>query len=322
MDKENTKNQKTTHSEPIHAPHTTEAFGLSEKELKSKDEVQRQLTLSFDWVVAHRIFVLFFLGILFVSGLGYVVYNKTKMDMELKIQDQYFVIEKKYLDQKAQFVEAEKEHKADLEKAKAPQEKNKDKDKDKNKVQEAKTPKVLASGDLEKDYGGVVKDFNDLLTAQPKSLAGKMASLMLADIYSEHNKLAETSETLNKSFVKNPHELIDFLIAIKKVNALLSLNEFTEAKKILMTLVNQKKYPFLSSQFKLQLGLAYAGSKQWDKAETQFQEIVAKGAEAETLSPEEMSKRNRFSSDVSAFEQAQKYLILLRLKKDSEKAGS
>jgi tetratricopeptide (TPR) repeat protein len=313
LDKE-TKNHSAPHA-PTHSHHKTEAFGISDKELNSKDEMTKQLTISFDWIVAHKFFVIFVLAIFFVSGLGYVVYSKTKLDTELKVQEKYFVVEKKYLDQRTQFDEAEREQKAEQDKAKAPKAKA-------TPEADKKTPKALASGDLEKDYGTVVKEFNDLLTAQPKSLAGKMTSLLLADIYGDYNKHEEALASLSKSAVNNPKDLIDLLVSKKKVNAMLSLNQFAEAEKELLKLLNQKSYPFLNSQFKLLLGLSYEGLKQWDKAESQFQEIIAKGSEAETLSPEEMAKRNRFSSDVSAYEQAQKYLILLKLKKDSEKAGS
>lgn len=321
MDKENTNNQshgahpKTGHHS---THHKTEAFGITDRELKSKDEVQKQLTITFDWLVAHKFLVFFVLGIFLLSGLGYVVYSKTKLETELKIQEQYFTIEKKYLDQRTQFDEAEREHKAEQEKKNDKNAKKDSKVDEKNKT----TTKALATGDLEKDYGFVVKDFNDLVSAQPRSLAGKMASLMLADIYADYSKHEEALVVLEKAVIPNPKKLIDLLVAKKQVNAMLTLNKFAEAEKELLKLVNQKAYPFMTSQFKLSLGLAYEGLKMWDKAESQFQEIIAKGTEAENLPPEEMAKRNRFSSEVSTLEQAQKYLILLKQKKDSEKVGS
>lgn len=321
MDKENTNNHSqghhptTGHHQSTH--HKTEAFGITDRELKSKDEFQKQLTISFDWVVAHKTIVLLALGVFLLSGLGYVVYSKTKLETEMKIQEQYFSIEKKYLDQRQQFDEAEREHKAE-------QDKKNDKNakKDAKADDKAKAPKAMASGDLEKDYGSVVKEFNDLAMAQPNSLAGKMAALMLADIYTDYSKHEEALAVLSKTAVANPKTLIELLIAKKQTNAMLTLGKFAEAEKELLKLVTNKTYPFMASQFKLSLGLAYEGLKQWDKAESQFQEIIAKGSEAENLPPEEMAKRNRFSSEVSTLEQAQKYMILLKQKKDSEKAGS
>lgn len=321
MDKENT-NTTGHHSNAGHphsTHHKTEAFGITDKELKSKDEFQKQLTISFDWVVAHKALVIFALGIFLLSGLGYVIYSKTKLETEMKIQEKYFVIEKSYLEQRQKFDEAEREQKAEQDKKndKNAKKETKNAAEDKNK-----SAKVLASGDLEKDYGTVVKDFNDLAMAQPGSIAGKMASLMLADIYTDYNKNEEALAILSKTAVAQPKTLMELLIAKKQSSLMLSVGKFSEAEKELQKLVANKSYPFLTSQFKLLLGLAFEGLKQWDKAEAQFQEIISKGSEAENLPPEEMAKRNRFSSEVSTLEQAQKYLILLKQKKDSEKAGS
>lgn len=328
MDKDKTNNQENhstngsnTHHHSTAAHHSnhhkTEAFGLTEKELNSKDEVQKRLTLTFDWLVAHKVFVVFLLGLFILSGIGFITYDKIKKDTELKAQEKYFLVEKKYLEQKNIFDEAEREKQANEDKKKSA-----GKTKEDVKPEEKKPLKALPTGDIEKDYGSIVKDFEDLVSAQPRSNAGKMAAIVLADIYIDHNKFPEALASLNKLAINDPKILLDFFVLKKKVNVMLSLAQFSEAEKILNTLINQKKYSFLNSQFKILLALAYEGQKQWDKAESQLQEIIAKGLEAENFPPEEMMKKNRFSSDISTYEQAQKYLLLLKTKKDTEKAGS
>ena len=149
--------------------------------------------------------------------------------------------QKKYLEQKNLFDEAERDKQAEEDKKKATP-----KTKEAVKPEEKKAPKTLATGDLEKDYGSVVKDFEDLVSAQPRSNAGKMAALILADIYIDHNKFSESLVVLNKLAINEPKILLDFFVLKKKVNVMLSLSQFTEAEKILNTLVNQKKYSFFT----------------------------------------------------------------------------
>ena len=56
------------------------------------------------------------------------------------------------------------------------------------------------------------------------------------------------------------------------------------------------------------------------RAESQFKDIITKGEQNAALMDEDAKIKNKFGADQSAAEQAQKYLLLLRLKKSDSQA--
>lgn len=295
---------------------TTAGLGLSDRELAKKDVVQKDLTLVFDWMVAHKVLFFLLLGVVGLSGVGYVVYNQVKRDTHLKIQDQYFAIEKEYLKIKSDFDEADRLAKDEAAKA---LDKNKKDAKTKTEAPSPE-PKKQATGDLEKDYGVVVGKFSDLNNANPKSVPGKVAGLVLADLYWDYKKFDLAAKILEKSSEPNPKSLVDYMIVKKLSATYLTLGQFDSVIKKNQAIVSSNKYPFMNSFFKLQMGLAYEGLKQWDMAESQFKDVIAKGDQNAALLDEEAKLKNRFGADQSAAEQAEKYLLLLRLKKSDSQA--
>ncbi len=297
---------------------TTAGLGLSERELAKKDVVQKDLTLVLDWMVANKILVLLFVGVLAASSIGYVIYKQTQLTAHLKIQDQYFAIEKDYLKTKGDFDEAERQAKDAAAKA---LDKTKKDSKAKDKKDEPPVePKKQASGDFEKDYGPIAARFAELTNTNPKSVPGKVASLMLADLYWDYKKFDLAAGVLEKSVESSPKALVDYMV-IKKLSATyLSQGQFDAVIKKNSLVMASSKYPFMNSYFKLQMGLAYEGLKQWDMAESQFKDIIAKGEQNAALMDEDAKIKNKFGADQSAAEQAQKFLLLLRLKKSDSQA--
>jgi predicted negative regulator of RcsB-dependent stress response len=315
LDKVAPQNEKND-SKPTSTKHTTAGLGLSERELAKKDIVQKDLTLVLDWMVANKVLFILAIGILGLSGVGYVMYNQVRRDTNLKIQDQYYAIEKDYMKTKADFEEADKQAK-DAE-AKANDKTKKD---PKAKAEVPPAPKVRASGDLEKDYGSVVAKFADLNNSNPKVMPAKVAALVLADLYWEYKKYDLAVKILEKSSEPKPKDLVDYMITKKLSATYLSLGQFDSVIKKNQSIMAASKYPFMNSYFKLQMGLAYEGLKQWDLAEAQFKDVISKGDQTTDLMGEEAKMKNRFGADQSAAEQAQKYLLLLRLKKSESQAG-
>lgn len=313
MDK--TPQDTNTHAS-THSPHSSAGFGISDKELAKQDNFQRYLTLTLDWLVANKVLIIMLVGVLVLSGVGYVSYQQVKRSTQLKIQDQYFVIEKDYLKIKSDFEEAEQQ-------AKAEAAKKTEKVKKGAKAEDAPKAdlKKQATGDLEKDYGAIVTRFNDLHSANPKTIPAKITSLVLADLYWEYKKLDRAVEVLEKSADPAPSTLVDYMI-LKKLSATqLSLGQFDKVIKANQSVVQNSKYPFMTSYFKIQTALAHEGLKQWDQAETQYREVIAKGETAMNL-PEDEQMKKHFGTDLTAAEQAQKYLLLLRLKKSEDQAGT
>jgi tetratricopeptide (TPR) repeat protein len=297
--------------------HTTSGFGISDKELAKQDNVQRKLTLVFDWIVANKVLIVLLVGVIAFSGIGYVIYTQVKQSTQLKIQDEYFVIEKDYLKIKTDFDEADRQ--AIAAEAKAKDKTKKDAKKDEPKEE---PPKARASGDLDKDYGTVVARLTHLHGANPKSNPGKVASLLLADLYWEYKKFDAAAGVLEKSLESKPTDLVDFLILKKMSSTQLSMGQFDQVVKKNQSVVSSNKYPFLTSYYKIQMGLAYEGLKQWDAAEAQYKDVIAKGEAPKPELPNDEKLKRHFGSDQSAAEQAQKYLLLLRLKKSEAQAGA
>ncbi len=297
--------------------HGTQGFGISDRELAKQDNFQRKLTLAFDWIVANKVIIILLVGVVALSGLGYAVYGQVKHSAQLKIQDQYYLIEKDYVKIKTDFDEAERQ--AQQEAAKAADKTKKDAKKDAEPKPELK---AKASGDLEKDYGTVLARFTDLHTASPKLVPGKVTALVLADLYWEYKKLDQAALVLEKSMESSPKTLVDYMILKKWSATQLSLGNFDQVIKKNQSVIGSSKYPFMTSYFKLQTGLAHEGLKQYDLAEAQYKDVIAKGDIPESKMDSEEKMANHFGADQSAAEQAQKYLLLLRLKKNADQAGA
>lgn len=293
--------------------HGTQGFGISDRELAKQDNFQRKLTLAFDWIVANKVIIILLVGVVALSGLGYAVYGQVKHSAQLKIQDQYYLIEKDYVKIKTDFDEAERQ---------AQQEAAKAADKTKKDAEPKPELKAKASGDLEKDYGTVLARFTDLHTASPKLVPGKVTALVLADLYWEYKKLDQAALVLEKSMESSPKTLVDYMILKKWSATQLSLGNFDQVIKKNQSVIGSSKYPFMTSYFKLQTGLAHEGLKQYDLAEAQYKDVIAKGDIPESKMDSEEKMANHFGADQSAAEQAQKYLLLLRLKKNADQAGA
>lgn len=288
--------------------HGTQGFGISDRELAKQDNFQRKLTLVFDWMVANKVIILLLVSVVVLSALGYAVYEQVKHSAQLKIQDQYYLIEKDYLKIKNDFDEAERQAQQESVKVAGKSKKNA------TKVDDPKPElKAKATGDLEKDYGAVLARFTDLHAANPKLVPGKVTALVLADLYWEYKKLDQATAVLEKSLESTPKSLVDYMILKKWSATQLSLGNYDQVIKKNQSIGDSSRYPFMTSYFKLQTGLAQEGLKQYDLAEAQYKEVIARG---------ESSESNHFGADQSAAELAQKYLLLLRLKKNADQAGT
>lgn len=297
--------------------HKTAGLGISDRELAKKDVVQKDLTLALDWMVANKVLIILLLGVMGLSGIGYVIYNQVRLDTNIRIQDQYFAIEKDYLKIKSDFEEADKQATEAAAKALAKKDPKAPAELDEKKP----APKARATGELEKDYGTVLPRFLDLINANPKVTSSKVAAMVVADLYWDYKKLDLAAQVLEKTLEPSPKELVDYMVLKKLSSTNLSLGQFDAVLKKNQAAISNSKYPFMSSQFKLQMGLAYEGLKQWEMAEAQFKDVINKAEQSEALLDAEAKLKNRFESDVSAAELAQKYLLLLRLKKSDAQAG-
>lgn len=303
--------------------HVTSGFGISDRELAKQDGFQQKLTLAFDWIVANKVIVLLLVGVIAFSSLGYVIYGQVKRGAQMKIQDQYYLIEKDYVKIKTDFDDAERQTKQDADKAADKNKKKAKKDQPPEIAPQPAAPKKQATGDLDNDFGTVVSRFVELHTANPKLVPGKVTALVLADIYWEYKKLDQAALVLEKSLEASPKTLVDYMILKKWSATQLSLGQFDQVIKKNQSVIGSSKYPFMNSYFKLQTGLAYEGLKQWDQAEAQYKDVMAKGDAPEmNRAPDEEKMKNHFGADQSAAEQAQKYLLLLRLKKNADQAGT
>ena len=137
---------------------------------RTPDQVTQSLRKGFAWTTTHSKIVLGAIIAFVTIGLGASIASYLSEKKEISQQEKYFLLERAYTDKKASFEEAERAAQAASQDKKAP------------------TPDASkkATGDLTKDYGTVVTDFENFVNENPKTQAAQMAALNLTDLYGEY----------------------------------------------------------------------------------------------------------------------------------------
>ncbi len=262
---------------------------ISKEDLKSPDQVTKALREGFVWTTSHSQFIVMTIAAFILIGGGYSVYSYFAEKKEITMQEKYFGIEKKYTEAKRGF--------DDVVRAEAAAAGNKDKTK--------KTPAVdiskKATGDLEKDYGAVVADFETLIAEASGAKAGQMSALNVAEIYLSYGKTDLAIAALEKvSKGLSSSGAISSLVWMQLGNAYANKNDCKIAIEKWQNIVSSKGLMFAHGEAKLRQGLCFESLNDSAKAEQMYSEVATKDAAADTASARE----------------AQRYLRLLKAKKN------
>lgn len=263
---------------------------ISKDDLKSPDQVTQTLRQGFVWTTAHSKIVITAIAAFIVIGVGFSIFSYMSEKKEVAQQEKYFLLEKAYTDKKRGFEEVAR--------AEMIQAQTKDK-----KAAPAFDASKKATGDLDKDYGAIVKDFEAFITEAPKTKAAQMAALNLADLYMSYKKHDEAIATLAKVEAGlSKGDVLTALVLMQSGNAHANKGDCQGAVAKWQTLTGNKSLAFSHDEAKLRMGLCYETMNDLAKAEELYTEIS--------------KKEDLNSTDFAASKEAEKYLRLLRAKKN------
>lgn len=264
---------------------------ISKEDLKSPDQVTQTLRQGFVWTTSHsKIVITVVLAFIVVgSAISLVGYFADKKEMAQ--QEKYFLLEKAYTQKKSDFEATSRAE------TMAAQNKNS------KTPPPAVDPAKKATGDLEKDYGTVVANFESFINEEPKTKAAQMAALNLSDIYLTYNKTDEAIAILDKVQAGlDKDDVLTSLVWMQLGNAQANKQDCQSAIQTWQKIVSTKKLTYSHGEAKLRMGLCFESMNDLTKAE----EIYTEVSKADTNG----------GTDFNAAQEAQKYLRLLKAKKN------
>lgn len=263
---------------------------FSKEEMKSPDQVTQTLRQGFVWTTTHSKMVIGAVAAFVVIGAGVSLMSYFSEKKEVSQQEKYFLIEKSYTEKKRGFEEAAR---AEIVASQA---------KDK-KPAPAFDPAKKATGDLTKDYGTVITGFAAFIADAPNSKAAQMAALNLSDIYASYKMNDEALTTLQKvEKGLDKDDMLTALVWMQMGNLLANKSDCKGAVEKWQTLANNKSLAFAHDEAKLRMGLCYEAMNDLAQAEAVYSEVGKKG--------------DQNTTDFAASREAQKYLRLLKAKKN------
>lgn len=263
---------------------------ISKDDLKSPDQVTQTLRKGFVWTTGHSKAVISAVAVFIVLGVGYSIASYLSDKKETAQQEKYFLLEKAYTTKKSGFEEAARAEQINAQ------------SKDKKNVP-AFDPAKKASGDLQKDYGTIVADFESFINDAPKTKAAQMAALNVSEIYLTYKKNDEAAAVLAKvePGLKSG-DVLTALVLMQTGNVQADKGDCKAAVEKWQKLADSKNLAFAHDEAKLRMGLCFESMNDLVKAEALYTEIAKK---------EDMN-----TTDFAAAKEAQKYLRLLKAKKN------
>lgn len=261
---------------------------ISKNEIRQPDQFQKTLKEGFQWTTAHSKIVFSAILIFLVVG-GGISLNKTfQLKKETEVQEKYFSIEKQYVEKKRNFDEALRDSK-----------------KTDSKAAPAEVAKKLSlpTGELTQDFGKLTDDFKAIIEAAPQTKAAQMAALNLSEIYVKYGQQDEALAVINRA---NPQDkadsMLNALVLNTKAAILADKNDCQAALGSWEKVLKSKQAQFLNDEVKLRMALCYESLNDYTKAEQFYMEL---------------SQKTGKGSESAAAVDAQKYLRLLKIKKNS-----
>lgn len=264
---------------------------ISKEDLKSPDQVTQTLRQGFVWTTAHSKIVITVVLAFIVVGSGISLMGYFAEKKETAQQEKYFLLEKAYTQKKADF---EASARAESMAAQA---------KNSKTPPPAVDPAKKATGDMEKDFGSVIAGFESFINEEPKTKAAQMAALNLSDIYLNYNKSDEAIAALNKVQAGlDKKDVLTSLVWMQLGNAQANKQDCQGAVQTWQKIVSSKSLAFSHGEAKLRMGLCFESMNDLAKAEEIYTEVSKADASGGT--------------DFNASQEAQKYLRLLKAKKN------
>jgi predicted negative regulator of RcsB-dependent stress response len=265
---------------------------LSKDDVRNPDQVLKTLNQGFQWTQNHSRAVIIGVLAFFIIGISIAVFSGMSERKETQAQEAYFKFEKNYLDKKRDFEEAERN-------ASRPPVKDQ---------KEKPAAKVKATGDLEKDYGPEVTGFKQVMDSHPSSKAAQMAALNLSEIYINYKKLDDAVLPLEKvSSQASGKDLISAIVLTQYGNVLAEKNDCKTALDQWKKVLEHGEANFLHDTLRMKSAFCYEKMNDFAKAEELYKKI----------SQNSQDPKNPQAGEVGLGKDAEKYLRLLKLKKNA-----
>lgn len=263
---------------------------ISKEDLKSPDQMTQTLRRGFVWTTAHSTMVFAAFGAFVVIGIIVSVVSYLSEKKETTQQEKYFALEKSYTEAKRSFEEAAR---AEMIAAQTP----------KDKATPPTSTAKKATGDLQQDYGSVVTGFESFIAEDSSSTAAQMAALNLSDVYLSYKKNDEALAALQKVEKSvDKKDLLGALIYMQMGNVLANKNDCQGAIEKWQVVASSKALDFAHDEARLRMGLCYESMNDPSKAEAIYSEIA--------------KKTDPSATDFAASKEAEKYLRVLKAKKN------
>lgn len=243
---------------------------ITKDDLK-QDQIQSELQKGFKWTANHLKTVLTLVVVFVVAGAAFSGWNIYQGQQEVKGQAQFYSLEKSLLDAK-------------------------------KKLSEEQAKDKTLKGDFEKDFAAVAVEMKTFAQENAGKKAGRMAAVLLVDLYREYQKsdlALELLASIEKDLDKN--EILSGLLNLQWGSVLADNNQCEPAVTRWETVINQKNLSFTHGETKLRMALCYQSLGQFEKAETLLSEV---------------SKNQETETDFAAAQDAEKYLKFIRAQKN------
>lgn len=256
-------------------------------DLRKPDAFLQKLNNIYQWTLGHTTTILGVLAVFLVVGIGASIWSYFSEKTEAEWQEKYAQIEKRLIDTRQKFDDAEQ--RAQVQAAK--------------KDPKAAPVTGLPTGTFDKDYGPIAADLEALIAAAPKTRAAEMAALNLAELQSRYkqNDLAmATLEKVNQGDATS--NLVSALVVNFKANLRADKGDCAGALTLWEKIVRNSNAKFLHDESRLRMGLCYEVMNDLNKAEQVYTELATKETQSREM-------------DSSAAKDAERYLRLLKVKK-------
>jgi predicted negative regulator of RcsB-dependent stress response len=264
---------------------------LDKDEVKSPDQFLQGLEKVMAWIQKNIAIVGIIFAVLVIGGVAWSIWDNVSSSKEEKLLSELALPEKEYNEKKNKFKEGERQ----LE-AKKKAEASKDKKDAANKDEKIE----VATGDLQKDFGPYVEKFTELVNREPKSKAGQISAMYLAEMYTDYKQPEKALEVLNKVSGEKANDVISALILNLKAGLIADKGDCQAAVSIWENVTKEKKVAYLHDEAKLRMALCYEKMNDNSKAEQLYTELSKPSEDPE------------FDRAVS--EDAKKYLRLLKVR--------
>ncbi len=210
-----------------------------------------------------------------------IVLNFVQEKKEVEAQAEYVHAEKAYVKKTTDFTEAQNKIKTletELSGAKKPKDKKAPPARSRADIEKeiAEAKAKLPTGDFEKDYTGLATGFKNIIQKYPHTQAAIMASLYLAQIYTENKKFTDGVATLSNSELKFRDGKLLYGLAHMKLGQL--YEQTGQCQKSIETwakVLSYKELSYFHPEATLASAVCYETLKNLDKAQELYKKTHA-----------------------------------------------